>query len=215
MDKIYKEFLKTPIYQNWENKNNMDIIYSQVMFEAFMNFFKMKTGRKLITDAKVNDENIKDKESANVRKAIEILEGSIATSEGYELKPDKMLLGYSKIPHPISKLVYNRLVELGYGKGSKGNNVNVIKTDMTFRELLDYSYPYKVEVVQTNERGKYKIYGNEAQRLINSLKSDGYLKDSISDSQPQKIFKVNDKFIVAKDRYEAIRKYKNEQRNNR
>ena len=142
MDKIYKEFLKTPIYQNWENKNNMDIIYSQVMFEAFMNFFKMKTGRKLITDAKVNDSEFDE---------------------------------YFDFLYLNTKYDKDKLLSIArdyYNKGlSKYDALEKIKKEV--------------------------------------------LKDSIKDSQPQKIFKVNDTFIVAKDRYEAIKKYKNEQRNDR
>ena len=51
MDDIYKEFTKTSDFQNWELKNSMDIIYSENMFTKFMEFFKRKTGKTLITDS--------------------------------------------------------------------------------------------------------------------------------------------------------------------
>ena len=59
------------------------------------------------------------------------------------------------------------------------------------------------------------------EKCINSTTINGITDakkndEKIKDSQPQKIFKVNETFIVAKDRYDAIRIYKkNEQRNDR
>lgn len=51
MDKIYKAFTKTPVFINWDKKNDMDIMYSVEMFKEFEKYFKLKTGNKLIIDS--------------------------------------------------------------------------------------------------------------------------------------------------------------------
>lgn len=78
------------------------------------------------------DSSIKDKESASVRSAIDLLEGRLARSQGYELHKDLIVIDGSNFP--ISTNVYNRLMELGYGenalnniKDSLNNKKNIIK----------------------------------------------------------------------------------------
>lgn len=78
------------------------------------------------------DSSIKDKESASVRSAIDLLEGKLARSQGYELHKDLIVIDGSNFP--ISTNVYNRLMELGYGenalnniKDSLDNKKNIIK----------------------------------------------------------------------------------------
>lgn len=81
---------------------------------------------------KSGGDSIKDKESASVRSAIDLLEGRLARSQGYELYKDHIVIDGSNFS--ISTNVYNRLIELGYGrnalnniKDSLDNKKNIIK----------------------------------------------------------------------------------------
>ena len=69
-------------------------------------------------------DSVKDKESANVRRYIELIEGRLAKKEGYELKPNMLLIGHNKVNFPMSTLTYQRLVELGYGDGEIKDSIN-------------------------------------------------------------------------------------------
>lgn len=68
---------------------------------------------------KSGGDSIKDKESASVRSAIDLLEGRLARSQGYELYKDHIVIDGSNFS--ISTNVYNRLIELGYGKDALNN----------------------------------------------------------------------------------------------
>lgn len=68
---------------------------------------------------KSGGDSIKDKESASVRSAIDLLEGRLARSQGYELYKDRIVIDGSNFS--ISTNVYNRLIELGYGKDALNN----------------------------------------------------------------------------------------------
>lgn len=81
---------------------------------------------------KSGGDSIKDKESASVRSAIDLLEGRLARSQGYELYKDHIVIDGSNFS--ISTNTYNRLIELGYGrdalnniKDSLDNKKNIIK----------------------------------------------------------------------------------------
>ena len=60
MDKLYTKFMETEDFKNWKDKNNMDIIFSEEMFDKFGDFFKKETGKKFITLADEEDTYIED-----------------------------------------------------------------------------------------------------------------------------------------------------------
>lgn len=57
MNQLYDKFMLTKDFQEWENKNNMDIIFSDDMFNKFMKFYKREMGKDLVID---NYTEIKD-----------------------------------------------------------------------------------------------------------------------------------------------------------
>lgn len=137
---------------------------------------------KDIVELAVNQEikdSINDKESANVREAISLLEGQLAKEYGYTLDRNYINFGDGS-RSPISTQVYIRLKELGYDKQSM-NKSNVVKVpNMNLKQMQDYCENYKCMVTQVSGR-EYKLEGRDAPEVIKELKADGYVKDSIKD----------------------------------
>ena len=121
---------------------------------------------------------IQDKESASVRNAISLLEGDLARSYGYTLDRNYINFGDGS-RMPITTQVYLRLVELGYDKKDMSTSDVVYAPNMSLEEMRNYCDMYSCIPTQVGEH-RYKLEGADGYRVIQELKSDGFVQDSNS-----------------------------------
>lgn len=86
MNELYNKFMMTKEFKEWDNKDNMDIIFSEDMFNKFMDFYKKETGEKLIILEESDDFN-EDEDLDNA--ALEELIYRIEHAKGYDSKKIK------------------------------------------------------------------------------------------------------------------------------
>lgn len=68
----------------------------------------------------------------------------------------------------------------------------VICPDMSLQEMKDYCEVYDVNVYAAGEKGKYRIEGREAKRVIEELKADGFIQDYLKDATMEQEEKLHD-----------------------
>ena len=201
MDKYYSEFLKTPIYQNWDKKDRMSIIYSPEMFTAFMKFYKMQTGKKLIIDS-VNDMTLSRRDA---------MDRCIGLGKQFISHFDKIYKNKNSddINHWIMEMntFYKKVKEIKL----KESNDEILSGD-----LRDWFFNAGANVKDFMKNSTYeeeKLYDNFVNKVINSNNIKSSLKeiniiDSIKDAiSTKKIYKVNGCYVAAKDAIDAVKKY--------
>ena len=171
MDDIYIAFLKTPVYQNWPKKDDMDIIYSETMFTEFMKFFKKKTGKDLITDS------VKDSLSYS---DIEVIEDAI-----YWVKRKGKDLTVKNVLEQIQKSMS------GFIGSNRNDIINYLKSEKHITDSIQDAVELSaksIDYLEEQIKRYRKLYPNwkfgEIRKERGLYRVD-VIKDSINDYTPR------------------------------
>lgn len=184
ISKLVQEFYKTPIYQHWDLKNSMDLIYSETMFNEFMKFYKQRTGKEMITDTKTKDSKYEEYRkqliNAETRKELKSLKEKIEEDES--LSDDER--------RRLFRTFDNMIVTVDSVKDSTDLVLDDFKSELKsriYKELRNINSNYTKEevykaVVNLYNKNPYLTLDDCLEQVINNIKNGNYLLDSVKDS---------------------------------